>query len=153
MKTTGYTPDQLPQQAEDLFTAAEFRILDNYFAGSPGYEGLDTDLAETVDQDTWPSVNTAVARILLERIQDRLPRWMGRNSEAELVVSRAGRKARRDRRILMKPVYAGSREGFGGGPGMSWRIEYHTVWVPLFDRFVVTESSDDGEDFAIGHFA
>lgn len=153
METTRYAPDQIPEQAEGLFTAAEFRVLDNYFAGDPGYDGLDVDLTEIVVQDTWPSVNAAVALILLERIQDRLPRWMGRNFEGELVVSRAGRKARRDRRILMKPVYAGSREGFGAGPGMSWRIEYHTVWVPLFDRFVVTESRDDGEDFAIGHFA
>jgi hypothetical protein len=46
---------------------------------------------------------------------------------------------------------------WSGGPGATWGSLYCLTWLPEFERFVVTESTDDDEpyqhtDFAIGHF-
>ena len=42
-------------------------------------------------------------------------------------------------------------------PGFSWPVSYHLVWLPIYERFVVTASADCPDafgyaDFALGHF-
>ncbi|NKI35146.1 hypothetical protein HFP89_08200 [Wenzhouxiangella sp. XN79A] len=144
-ETTGY-----PENAEGLFSPAEYRVLAHYLDGSPRYVGLAEDLAEILPDARYRSVESAVALVALERIQQRLPRWLVRNSQGDIVETRKQRPVSKNRKVLLKPVYLGSDEGFGAGPGMSWRVEYFATWIPLFDRFVITQSDDDGNDELIG---
>lgn len=147
-------------QAEDLFSAPEFRILQHYFEHgedhSPLSDATRRDIA-SLKLGGISSVNAAVAAIVLRGIQHRLPRWVGRNQDGRIVYGRKFYLPAGERKLLLKPRWVHGDSGFGAGPGMSWSIAYHVVWVPVFDRFIVTESSDDGDedgpaDHAIGHF-
>lgn len=137
---------------DGLFSLAELRILEHYFEPDNQPTALEEDLRSVLGADRFPSVEAAVARIALEHVQAWLPNWLTRNVDGELVQCRQTRPSSRFRKVLLKPRHAGRREGFGAGPGMGWFMDYYVTWIPLFDRFVVTESDDDGEDRAIGHF-
>ena len=141
-----------PEEARGLFTAAEFRILARFFGRCPEYRQLGGDLEQVQDNGACKSLDGAVARIVLERIQHRLPNWMVKDRSGDWVETRSIARSRTERKVLLRPIFVGAREGFGAGPGCSWFCHYHATWVPLFDRFVVTESGHDGEDRAMGHF-
>lgn len=148
----GDTPD-------GLFTPEEFRILDHWFEHGDDINGADSlprDI-ERLDLGGISSAGAAVAAIVLRCIQHTLPRWIGRSADGRIVYGRKYYLPKRERKLLLKPRRVHSASGFGAGPGMSWSIAYHVVWVPIFDRFVVTESSDDAgcsdsADHAVGHF-
>jgi hypothetical protein len=43
-------------------------------------------------------------------------------------------------------------------PGVSWLVEYRAMWLPIYDRWVVTASADGDDafgypDFALGSFS
>jgi hypothetical protein len=63
-----------PENTKGLFSPAEYRVLAHYLDGSPRYAGLAKDLAEILPDARYRSVESAVARVALERIQQRLPR-------------------------------------------------------------------------------
>jgi hypothetical protein len=73
-----------------------------------------------------------------------------RNSQGDIVETRKQRAVSKGRKVLLKPVFLDSDEGFGAGLGMCWRAQYFATWVMLFDRYVVTQSDDDGNDELIG---
>lgn len=144
---------------EGLFTPEEFRILEHWFE-----HGNDSDDSgrlrrdiEQLDLGDISSPSAAVAAIVLRCIQHTLPRWIGRSEDGQIVYGRKFYLPKSQRKLLLKPRWVHGASGFGAGPGMGWKVSYHVVWVPIFDRFVVTESSDDAgcsdsADHAIGHF-
>ena len=95
----------------------------------------------------------AVAKITLQTVQERLPNWMVQNQNGDWVQTRTMRKPPKQKKVLLRPIFVGAREGFGAGPGMGWFCHYYATLIPLFDRFVVTESGDGGEDRVMGSFA
>jgi hypothetical protein len=65
-------------------------------------------------------------------------------------------KVRRQAALLASELFA--IDWAVQGPGFSWPVYYHLVWVPIYERFVVTASADCPDafgyaDFALGHFA
>ena len=144
---------------EGLFTPEEFRILEHWFEhgdDSARSDALRRDI-EQLDLAGISSASAAVAAILLRCIQHALPRWVGRSEDGRIVYGRKYYLPKSQRKLLLKPRHVHGASGFGAGPGMSWSVCYHVVWVPIFDRFVVTESCDDAgcsdsADHAVGHF-
>ena len=62
-----------------------------------------------------------------------------------------------DRKILLLPRYLFTINWADSGPGYSWPVAYNVTWLPYYDRFVVTASSDGSDtfgycDFALGSF-
>jgi len=107
--------------------------------------------------------DAAVAAFVLERIQDTLPQWASvrfvDNEDEETVITVAREiKARLTRRkVELVPQYLMMINWADSGPGFSWPVSYHVTWVPIYERYIVTQSADSPDafgycDFAIGHF-
>lgn len=97
----------------------------------------------------------AVARIALKGIQNRLPTWGCLNKEGDFVLARSYEKNKgRDTELF--PLYLLTINWADSGPGFSWPEAYYLIWLPEFERYVVTASQDSPdcygfEDIVIGH--
>jgi hypothetical protein len=156
-------PDYLPDAPSvDLFTADEELVLATWFEiDRPPYERRVDDIF-----DEWNilseilycrRIDTAVAQILLERIQDDLPNWTALAGD-RFVIARGYFDRRARRKIELWPQHLLTINWADSGPGFSWPIAYNATYVPVFDRTVVTASADWPESFggvsdvAIGAF-
>ena len=102
------------------------------------------------------TVDWAVAAILLERIQDRLPQWAS-VSEGKATLGRNIRDRAADRTVEITPTHLITINWADSGPGFSWPEAYHVTYVPYYDEYIVTGSVDCTDvygvtDFALGHF-
>jgi len=119
------------------------------------YIGLERDLWGDLDTD-FNALDNAVARLVLEGIQDRLPQWgiVDKDFNALLARKISGKKKRK---LSMAPQRLLSVNWATSGPGYSWPEDYYLAYVPLYDRYVVTASLDCPDaygysDLAIEHF-
>jgi hypothetical protein len=155
-----------PRVAQDgLFTDLEHTVLANWFGqqtpADAAHIKLDDALAQLgFGEPCWPYSQTAaaVAHVLLEAIEDRLPVWACWKGDS-LIQSRRYREPHQKprRRAALLPSELFAINWATSGPGFDWPVEYHLVWTPIYDRFVVTASADCSDafgyaDFALGHF-
>ncbi len=101
-------------------------------------------------------IENAVARLALNAIEERLPRWFGRNAAGEQVSSRRPKHARHTTTPL-EPSYLFGINWASTGPGLDWPEHYHVAYFPGFEVLVVTASQDSTDvhgylDQAIGWF-
>jgi hypothetical protein len=156
-------PDYRPcAPSVDLFTADEEFVLATWFEiDLPPYGRL---IADIFDARNIPSeipdyrrIDTAVAQILLERIQDHLPNWTALAGD-RFVIARGIFDRRARRKIELWTLHLLTINWAESGPGLSWPVAYKATYVPVFDRIVVTASADSPETFggvcdvAIGAF-
>ena len=154
------------KNAVDLFTPEEHRILSEWLEIEPRTTSQPPSLDEALERlgfeketaDRYTNVNAAVAFIVLEAVEKRLPQWAG-VSDGELQFARDYRPKELipARRAAMLPQYLFTLNWADSGPGFSWPGAYYTTWVPSYERFVVTYSADSPEvwgyaDIAIGQF-
>ena len=102
------------------------------------------------------SLSNAVARLVLSKIQDRLPQWAAVYADGRVNLARTYRP-KRDAIIEPLPRFLFEINWADSGPGFSWPEAYHVSYLPGFDRYVVTASQDSPDmhgytDEAIGHF-
>lgn len=121
-----------------------------------GDEGV--HLEEGLDgyHDEGSAIANAVARLLLVAVQDRLPNWSAIRGDGEFVTTRE-KRSYAENTVAFLPVRLLTINWADSGPGFSWPEEYRAVWVPGFERYVVTASRDTAEgygyaDVAIGWF-
>ena len=154
------------KQPCDLFTPEENLILQAWLESpSPEAKSLELDAAlqalgfvkETLEEP-YNRLSAAVAFIVLEAIEKRLPQWGCYRGE-ELVLARQYRDSDGvpKRRISLKPQHLFTINWATSCPGFPWPAAYYVAWLPGYDRFVVTESADTAEvlgyaDLALGHF-
>jgi hypothetical protein len=95
----------------------------------------------------------AVAHIVLEAIEDRLP-CLGllerRRTDLRPKVSRAGSEAATAGGA--SPEFTLAIDWTMSAPGFSWPVSYHLVWTPIYERFVVTASADCPDAFGYADF-
>lgn len=99
--------------------------------------------------DAW------VGSFAVQHVQHRLPNCGISFEDGEVILTRTPRKVRSQKvtglaRFLFGINWADS------GPGISWPADYYLVWLPGYERFVLTYSADSPEalgycDFALGH--
>jgi len=115
-------------------------------------------LVKSADRDLeYYALENAVARLVLEGIQDRLPQWATRDKEGDVIFG-WNILPKTNRKLSFAPQCLFGINWANSGPGFSWPEEYYLAYVPLYDRFVVTASQDSPDvygytDIAIGHFA
>ena len=151
----------------DLFTPEEHRILSNWLEIEPDAEGTLPPIEDALrrlgfeDDPGLPysNVHAAVAFIVLEPVEKRLPQWsiVDENDEIQFARDYRPKELIPARRAAMLPQYLFTLNWADSGPGFSWPGAYYTTWVPLYERFVVTYSADTPEvwgyaDIAIGQF-
>ncbi len=157
--------------AADLFHPVEHAILARWLGTEPPEAAKSPEVAALLSEKndhyvTLESVKgtdedsayaNAVARILLEEIQETLPQW-GRVSSAQGVELSREHYECACSRILPVPELVCTINWANSGPGFSWPESYHVTRLPYYDRFVVTLSVDCEEvysytDLALGHFS
>jgi hypothetical protein len=151
-------PDYRPgAPSVDLFTPDEHLVLCDWFGVDCPRSGR--WIWEVLDEWNIPEevyrherTGAAVAQILLERIQDRLPDCASPTGSARPVFDR-----RAHRKVELWPRHILTINWADSAPGVSWPVAYKATYVPGFDRTVVTASADCTEifgvcDVAIGAF-
>lgn len=108
------------------------------------------------DDPPHSELEAAVAEVLLDRVKLGLPQWAMVGPEGVSLGRRPHTRHPRLRRY--GPQFLFEINWANSGPGFSWPMAYHAIFVGWANRVVVTASSDTVEsygwiDFAIGHFA
>jgi len=141
--------------SEQIFHLIEQAILCDWLGRERPPEARDIDLEAQVDgPDDGPvtlatscfndvgefALANAVARLVLEGIQKRLPTSAICYPDKVVLTrdfySKSGRKLDLLPRFLFQINWANS------APGISWPVAYYVTWLPVYDVFVVTESAD-----------
>jgi len=152
-----------------LYSPDEKAILDQYFnvpaAARAGNADLETALEKIdcggITQLEWYAPTApAVAKIVLQAVSGRLPNWAAVYADGRVETSRfaAGPAYHGDAKLAVLPRALFEIDWATSGPGFSWPMAYFVTWLPGYDRFVVTSSSDSPEgnhgfcDLALGHF-
>lgn len=111
------------------------------------------------NDDVLGRVEIAVARILLEADEQLLPNWYCWDEDGEEHSARSyrGPEERPRRKVALRSQHILTINWADGGPGMSWPESYRLIWVPGYERWVVTVSCDfhpnpGCEDAALGTF-
>jgi hypothetical protein len=157
--------DRLRVEQDGLFTDVEHALLASWFGQEPPagamHVNVDDALARlgfTKECDPYSRPAAAVAHVVLEAIEDRLPVWTCRKGD-DLIVARTyrARDQKPQRRAALLPSELFAINWASSGPGFDWPVQYHLVWTPIYERFVVTASADCPDmfgyaDFALGHF-
>jgi hypothetical protein len=100
-------------------------------------------------------LENAVARIALAPIQGQLPQWAAYDSNHTIFARTVREFPERD--ATSHPLLLFGINWATSGPGFSWPEDYYVTWIPHYDRYVVTASSDSKdvhgfEDIALGFF-
>jgi hypothetical protein len=109
--------------------------------------------------DHYRRIDAAVAFIVLERVEQRLPQWAAVRDN-EVILARKHRDGTKvpNRKVLLQPRHLFTINWADSGPGFSWPTAYYVAWLPYYDRYVVTASADCPDafgycDFALGAFS
>lgn len=101
-------------------------------------------------------LENAVARLVLNGIENRLPQWAAVYADGQILLGRTHNRKRKGQLTLL-PQFLFEINWADSGPGYSWPEQYHVAYVPGYHRYVVTASQDSPdtygyEDIAIGQF-
>jgi hypothetical protein len=158
-------PTRLRVDQDGLFTNDEHAVLSDWFGQQAPAAAAHVELEDALAQlgfaercGPYSQTAAAVAHIVLEAIEDRLPAWACWNGD-ELIYARRYREPDQKlrRRAALLPNLLFAIDWAMSAPGFSWPVSYHLVWTPIYERFVVTASADCPDafgyaDFALGHF-
>jgi hypothetical protein len=144
-----------------LLPAEEEAILACYITGSQEptsfeqlYDALEVPAADRIASIT-SRLQIAVAQILLHQVQDSLPQWAAIRSDGELLLNRKRHKRHKNGLLPFHPQRLFSINWATSGPGFEWPEQYRVTYLPGFEKYVFTASSDGDDalgcaDHAIG---
>lgn len=150
-------------ELQDCYTYIERAFLCDYFGIKRPEHLVGVDVYQPVRQGVYVKpgqysseydLANAVARLALARIQDELPAWAGVNEQGEYFSARTYTRSELAA-VSFHPQHLFTINWADSGPGFSWPEAYYLVWLPVFERYVVTASQDSPdcygfEDIAIG---
>ena len=87
----------------------------------------------------------AVARLVLEAIQQRLPTTAVCYPDKIVLTRDYNPKGKRKLDLL--PRFLFQINWADSGPGISWPVAYYVAWLPIYDVYIVTESADSPDTF------
>jgi hypothetical protein len=139
-------PELLPEWAKGS-NLEEFPVED--------WDEAEAGIAPLGSVDDHNVLENAVARIALAPVQNELPQWAVYDGDQTIL----GRTIREfpDRDAMSRPLLLFGINWATSGPGFSWPQDYYVTWIPHYDRYIVTASSDSDdvngfEDITIGFF-
>lgn len=150
-------------ELQDCYTDIERAFLCDYFGIKRPEHLVGVDVYQPVRQGVYVKpgqysseydLANAVARLALARIQDELPAWAGVNDQGGYFSARTYTRSELAA-VSFHPQHLFTINWADSGPGFSWPEAYYLVWLPVFERYVVTASQDSPdcygfEDIAIG---
>ena len=162
---------------EGLYHPVEHAILADYFKVERPACARDINLEDAVEHE-WDEENhdgvihprpsshgdldyylleNAVARLVLNGIEKRLPQWAAVYEDGRVLLARK-HNHKRKAQITLLPTFLFEINWADSGPGFSWPEQYLVTYVPCYHRYVVTASQDSPdtygyEDITIGRFS
>ena len=150
-------------ELNDCYTDTERAFLCDYFGIKRPKKLVEVDVYQPVTKGVYVKpgeysseydVPNAVARLALAKIQESLPAWAGVNDKGEHFSARQYTRSE-VAMVNYHPQHLFTINWADSGPGFSWPEAYYLVWLPVFERYVVTASQDSPdcygfEDIAIG---
>ena len=126
----------------------ELDLLEAYLSGTDYPQKSFFKERQIPDLDYPSQTEIAVAQIVLQRIQGRLPQWLTTNERGFMVAGRTGSL----RPIKVNPLYIGPELLFcvnwaDSAPGISWPEAYYITHIPGLDQYIVTASRDSRDIF------
>src|SRR5690349_11554261 len=126
----------------DVFTQDEHAVLADWFRCPPACklgkvtvdEALERLGFEREPDALYTSSQAAVASIVLESAETRLPQWAA-VGEHGVLLARSYRDPEQKplRKATLLPRRLFTINWASSGPGYSWPTEYRVSWVPLYD--------------------
>lgn len=161
----------MANSSSSIYRAAEHRAISSWLGVEP-LEPVDPSLTlsraiRSLGIRKRPfngrrKIDAAIAKIVLANSEARLPVWNGQGLppgfRAKLKMPPRGLLSRQNVKVAIAPRLICEINWVFSGPGIPWPSRYLLSFLPLYNRFVVTESQDTDEghgyyDFAIGSFA
>ena len=142
----------------DIYSGDERQLLEAWFDGRSltleqeellAEQGFDHECCEAYTLlDAW------VGAFAVRDIQERLPNC-GICREDSVTLTRPIQKNRRSKKVASAVRFLFRINWADSAPGFSWPADYYLVWLPGFDRWVLTYSADSPDamgycDFALG---
>jgi hypothetical protein len=150
-----------------LFTEAEHVVLSRWFEkqerGADRTPREDPELEQALgvlgfaegpeeewEEEGYGRLDAAVAFILLEADEAKLPNWRCRVPDGTVVWGRSQRGADRKpkRKVALHTQHLFTID-WASRPGFSWPEQYRLAWVPGYERHVLTISHDSSD--ALGY--
>lgn len=104
-------------------------------------------------------IENAVARLVLEGVESRLPNFTVMNTETRFVQTSRPAPSKRalTRSVVSLPTFLFEINWATSGPGFDWRESYHVSFVAEYGVHIVTASQDSPDalgfcDLSIGYF-
>lgn len=140
-----------------LIPQIEMDLIEAYLHGGSDPAFDDYYDEHDVPHDAIPSqLQIAVARILLKEVQDSLPQWAAVKEDGAVILNRKSIKRHpKAAKLIFLPKFVCCINWADSGPGYSWPESYHVIYIPGFEKFIVTASRDGADaqgcaDHAIG---
>ena len=134
------------------------RLFESYFQENEIPTPPHLLLNEGIGCDFSRQISNVVARLCLEAIDSKLPRFTVMDDQGVAYSARQGKGPKKaGRSIVSLPNYLFEINWATSGPGFSWEESYHVSFIAEYDRYVVTASQDSPDamgfcDLCIGHF-
>jgi hypothetical protein len=134
-------------------------VLEAYFIGG---DCESSEVAEVCTRLEVPEIvecsrlAAAIGQVLLHSVQHRLPQWSVTDGD-RVVFARRYRRRPAGQALAFVAQHLFTINWADSGPGFSWPEAYHLVYVPGYQRQVITASQDGDDawgctDQAIGYF-
>lgn len=142
----------------DLYSPNEQALLEAWFAGRQPTLAQETWLAQQGFEDQpcepYTRLDAWVGAFAVRDIQERLPNT-GIVSEDSVILTRPINRNRRSKKVAGAARFLFQINWADTAPGYSWPVDFHLVWLPEFDRWLLIDSADSPDargycDFALG---
>jgi hypothetical protein len=142
--------------ANEIYAPDERRLLEAWFDGK-ALSSEDENLLATwgFDHDpceAYTRLDAWVGAFAVRDIQERLPNC-GICRNDGVVLTRPIHRDRRSKKVASAVRFLFGINWADTAPGLSWPADYHLVWLPGFDRWVLAYSADSTDAFGYCDFA
>ena len=126
----------------------ELDLLEAYLSGTDYPQKSFFKERQIPDLDYPSQTEIAVAQIVLQRIQGRLPQWLTTTERGFLIAGRrASLRPTKVEYLNLKPELLFCVNWADSAPGISWPEAYYITHIPGLDQYIVTASRDSRDIF------
>ena len=126
----------------------ELDLLEAYLSGTDYSQKSFFKERQIPDLDYPSQTEIAVAQIVLQSIQGRLPQWLTTNERGFTITGRtASQRPSKVDFLRLKPELLFCVNWADSAPGISWPEAYYITHIPGLDQYIVTASRDSRDIF------
>ena len=126
----------------------ELDLLEAYLSGTDYSQKSFFKERQIPDLDYPSQTEIAVAQIVLQSIQGRLPQWLTTNERGFTITGRtASQRPSKVEYLNLKPELLFCVNWADSAPGISWPEAYYITHIPGLDQYIVTASRDSRDIF------